>query len=140
MKNAEHPAVTVEQATYLAEHRWALFATTRTRGEPQVSMLAYHWDGKDIVFSVRSTTAKWANIKRQASVVVTIVDGEKYLSVAGNAERIISDPDRLSLTERLRDSLLPVHFAALQADIDAGLDERKRVIIRVHPDRIVGRI
>ena len=132
--------MTAEQATYLAEHRWALLATTRTHGAPQVSMLAYHWNGADIVFSIRSTTSKWANIKRQASVVVTVVDGEKYLSVAGNAERIVSDPDRIFLTERLRDSLLPVHFAALQADIDAGLDERQRVIIRVHPEGVVGRI
>lgn len=136
----EFSAMTTDQAQYVAEHRWALLATTRAGGEPQVSMLAYHWSGSDIVFSIRSTTAKWANIKREPSVVVTIVEGERYLSISGQAERIAADPERVALTERLRDSLLPPHFAALQADIDAGLDERKRVIIRVRPERAVGRI
>jgi PPOX class probable F420-dependent enzyme len=129
-----------EQSAFLSEHRWALLATTRSNGAPQVSMLAYHYDGSDIVFSIRSTTAKWANTKRQASVVVTVTDGERYLSVSGNAERIATDPLRMDLTVRLQNSLEPRHHAMLQADIEAGLDSRKRVILRITPERFVGRL
>lgn len=136
----EKTALTAKQAEYLSDHRWALLATTRHNGSPQVSMLAYHWDGVDIVFSIRSTTAKWANALRQPLVVVTVTEGETYLSVSGHAERVDRDPMRATLTERLRDSLEPAHYAALQADIDAGLDARKRVILRVTPERAVGRI
>jgi PPOX class probable F420-dependent enzyme len=133
-------ALTPEQAAYLAEHRWALLATTRADGTPQVSMLAYHWDGTDIVFSLRATAAKWANVGRQPGVVVTVADDARYLSVHGVAERVVDDPARHDLTVRLRDSLQPVHYASLQADIDAGLDARKRVVIRVVPSGAVGRI
>ena len=41
---------------------------------------------------------------------------------------------------RLRDSLEPANYAALQGDIDAGLDAQKRVVIRVRPTGSVGRI
>lgn len=133
-------AITPEQVAYLAEHRWALLATTRADGTPQVSMLAYHWDGTDLVFSIRSTAAKWTNIARQPGVVVSVPDDARYLSVHGTAERVVADPARHDLTVRLRDSLLPAHHASLQADIDAGLDARKRVIIRVVPSGAVGRI
>ena len=132
--------ITEEQSQFLAGHRWALLATTRADGSPQVSMLAYHWDGTDVVFSVRSTAAKWANVGRRPAVVVTVVDDARYLSVAGTAERISADPARHDLTIRLRDSLLPPHHASLQADVDAGLDARRRVVIRVRPSGAVGRI
>ena len=103
-------------------------------------MLAYHWDGVDLVFSLRSTAAKWANVARQPGVVVTVPDDARYLSVVGPAERIAADPERHDLTVRLRDSLLPAHNDSLQADVDAGLDARWRVVIRVRPTGAVGRI
>ncbi len=132
--------ITSEQSAFLAEHRWALLATTRADGTPQVSMLAYHWDGADIVFSLRSSAAKWANVARQPGVVVTVTDDARYLSVAGTVDRVTDDPERRDLTVRLRDSLLPEHYASLQADVDAGLDARKRVVLRVRPTSAVGRI
>jgi len=132
--------ITPEQSTYLAEHRWALLATSRADGTPQVTMLAYHWDGVDIVFSLRSSAAKWANVGRQPGVVVTVPDDDRFLSVAGTADRITADPERHDLTVRLRDSLLPVHYASLQADVERGLDASKRVVIRVRPTGAVGRI
>jgi PPOX class probable F420-dependent enzyme len=132
--------LTDDQSRYLHAHRWALLATTRRDGSPQVSMLAYHWDGTDLVFSLRSTAAKWANVGRNPSVVVTVTDDARYLSVHGTAERVALDPARRDLTIRLRDSLLPEHHAALQADVDAGLDVRRRVVVRVVPTHAVGRI
>lgn len=132
--------ITAEQSAYLSSHRWALLATTRADGTPQVSMLAYHWDGTDIVFSLHDTAAKWANVGRQPGVVVTVVDDAAYLSVHGTAERVATDPARLDLTVRLRDSLLPAHYATLQKDLDLGLDARHRVVIRVVPTSAVGRI
>jgi PPOX class probable F420-dependent enzyme len=128
------------QSQFLADHRWALLATTRSNGAPQVSMLAYQWDGVDLVFSTRSTTVKWSNIAHCPAVVVTVTDGERYVSASGVAERVSDDPLRANLTVRLRDSLEPAHFAVLQADIDAGLDTRRRVAIRVVPTGAVGRI
>jgi PPOX class probable F420-dependent enzyme len=132
--------ITDDQNRFLSEHRWALLATTRRSGAPQVSLLAYHWNGADIVFSVRSHTAKWANIGRNPEVVVTVTDDTRFLSVSGRAARVVTDPARHELTVRLRDSLLPNDYATLQGDIDAGLDVSHRVVIRVVATGVVGRI
>jgi len=121
-----------------------MLATTRADGAPQVSMLAYHWDGRDVVMSTRSSSAKWANVGRRAQVVVTVQgtsgdDDHRHLALAGRAERIDRDPRRRDLTIRLLESLLPVDRAVLQADVDAGLDARRRVVIRLVPERVTGR-
>jgi PPOX class probable F420-dependent enzyme len=129
-----------EHDRFLSEHRWALLSTTRADQTPQVSMLAYDWNGTDIVFSLRSTAAKWVNVGRQPGVVVTVADDRRFLSVHGRAERIATDPDRTALTMRLHASLLPGDAASLQRDIDAGLDASKRVVIRVVPTNIIGRV
>lgn len=133
-------AVTPEQDAYLRDRRWALLATTGPSGRPQVSMVAYHWDGCDVVMSVRRTTVKWGNIIARPQVCVTVAEGEQYLSLSGDAEAIDTDPDRAVLTDRLLASLLPEHAAILAADIEAGLDATDRVIVRLRPTRAVGRI
>ena len=132
--------LTNEHQQFLTEHRWALLSTTRPDNTPQVSMLAYHWDGTDFVFSLRSTAAKWANVGRRPGVVVTVADDRCFLAVQGQAERIESDPDRVALTMRLHASLLPGDAASLQRDIDAGLNASHRVVIRVVPTRVTGRV
>jgi PPOX class probable F420-dependent enzyme len=132
--------MTPEQDAFLAGHRWAVLATVRRGGGVQTSLLAYHWDGHDIVFSTRRGTAKWANLASDPLASVTVVDDQRYLSISGTAERVDRDPERLRLTERLLAGLLPEHAALLQADIDRGLDAARRVVIRVQPERAVGRL
>jgi PPOX class probable F420-dependent enzyme len=131
--------LTDAETEFLRSHRWALVATTRRNGAPQVSMVAYHFDGADIVMSIRKSAAKWANTARQPEVVVTVADDQSYVSVAGRADRIASDPDREQLTRRVLASLKPQHASLLQADIDRGLDVAGRVVLRVLPMSAVGR-
>ena len=132
--------VSDEQDSYLRDHRWALLATSGASGGPQVTMVAYHWDGHDVVTSVRRTTVKWRNVVARPQVCVTVAEGERYLSLSGDAEAIDADPDRAELTDRLLASLLPADAAILAADIAAGLDVTDRVIVRLTPTRVVGRI
>jgi hypothetical protein len=128
------------QYGFLAAHRWALLSTVRPSGGIQSSLLAYHWNGHDLVFSTRRSTAKWVNIGHDPSVTVAIVDDESYLAVTGRADLVSRDPERLVLTERLLASLLPEHAAILRADIERGLDRADRGIIRVLPATAAGRI
>ena len=129
-----------EQDEYLRRHRWAVLSTIRGGGSPQVSMVAYDFDGDDLVVSCRRATAKFANAARDPRVVVTIVDGRSYLAVAGTAEVVTEGMRLLDLTARLRASLEPDDAAALQRDIDNGLEQVGRAILRIMPDRVVGRI
>ena len=72
--------------------------------------------------------------------VFTITDDLRFLSLHGTADLIETGPERDALTRRVCDSLLPQHAALLLADIDKGLDEVGRVIIRLVPEHAVGRV
>ena len=132
--------LTAEQDAFLRDHRWALVATVGRRGRPQVTMVAYHWDGRDLVMSIRSTAAKWTNILERPDIAVTVTDDARFLTVSGRADAVTDDPARAELTMRVRDSLLPEHRTLLDAEIARGLDASKRVVIRLVPERAVGRI
>ncbi len=132
--------MTPEQDAYLREHVWALLATTRADGSPQVSMVAYTWDGTDAVVSCRRSTAKAANAARRPGVVLSVPDGRRYLSVAGRCEVVRADPERTDLTRRVQAALGPEDAASLEAEFERGLDVVGRVILRVVPDRVLGRI
>jgi PPOX class probable F420-dependent enzyme len=129
-----------EHDDYLRTHRWAVLSTIRTGGSPQVSMVAYDFDGQDFVVSCRRATAKYANAARDPRVVVTVADGRRYLAVAGTADLVTEGADLLDLTVRLHASLEPDDAAALQRDIDNGLERVGRAILRIVPERAVGRI
>lgn len=132
-------ALSAEHDDFLRTHRWALITTIGASGRPQVTMVAYHWDGTDLVMSIRSTAAKWRNLLRHPEIAVTVADDRRFLTVTGRADAVSADPERESLTIRVLHSLLPEDAAFLQQDIDRGLDASKRVIIRLTPQRAVGR-
>ena len=67
--------VTPDHDAYLRQHLWALLATSRASGGPQVSMVAYHYDGIDAVVSCRRQAAKFANARARPDVVLTVADG-----------------------------------------------------------------
>ena len=129
-----------EHDDYLRQHRWALLSTARANGSPQVSMLAYHFDGTDIVLSCRRASAKFVNAARDPRVVLTVADDRRYLAVAGTAEVVTDGPRLQELTLRVLASLEPGDAAALQRDVDGGLERVGRAILRIVPDRVVGRI
>jgi len=132
--------LTADQDAFLRANRWALVATVGRSGAPQITMVAYDWDGTDIVVSTRRAAAKWANLAHRPLIGITVTDDQRCLSVYGTAERIADDPERETLTRRVQSSLLPDHAAQLERDFAKGLDVAGRVIIRVVPDRAIGRI
>lgn len=103
-------------------------------------MVAYHFDGTDIVVSCRRTNAKVANIERQPQVVVVVADDDRYLSVAGTAEVVRTGERLVAITERLRDALPPPHAERLQSELDQGLEAVGRVALVVTPSGALGRI
>lgn len=124
---------------YLRAHVWGLLATGRRDGSPQLSMVAYDWNGIDLVISCRSSAAKYVNAKRHDSVVFAVPDDVDNLTVTGAAICHATGAERDALTTRLRDRLADGHEWAstmLSRDIDAGLDAVDRVIIQVVPTSI----
>ncbi|MEM7094503.1 MAG: pyridoxamine 5'-phosphate oxidase family protein [Actinomycetota bacterium] len=124
---------------FLRERLWGTLATTRSSGAPQVSMVAYDWDGTDLVISCRGSAAKYVNASRRSDVVFTVVDDIDCCTVTGTATCHATGDERDAGTERVRQRLLDGAewgAAMLDRDIEAGLDQVDRVTITVTPTDI----
>lgn len=131
--------VTEAEDAYLRSHIWGLLATGRRDGSPQMSMVAYDWDGNDVVISCRASAAKYVNAQRNDAVVFAVPDDLDNLTVTGRAICHETGGQRDQMTERLRDQLADGHdwaSAMLTTDIEAGLDQVNRVIIQIVPTAI----
>ena len=126
--------ISAEQDAFLRARKWAVLATGRRDGSPQVSTVAFDWDGKHLLVSVKSDTAKWHNAKRQPRVALLVHEERKQLVIYGRAEAIDQDPERAELS-------LPVFRKVMGKAVPEGeafvrhLDEQKRTILRIIPEK-----
>lgn len=129
------PVFTPEQEAYLRERQLCVLGTGKRDGSPQLSMVTYLYDGTHLLSSITKDRAKYANIRRQPRVAVLVPDGRRQLVVYGTAEL---------LEGRERDAAIIAIRAhqgdPLPADYDLDrfsrrLDELKRVVVRVTPER-----
>ncbi|MFZ6005422.1 MAG: TIGR03618 family F420-dependent PPOX class oxidoreductase [Actinomycetota bacterium] len=122
-----------QENAFLADHVWAVLATSRRDGSPQQSMIGYAVDDDGrLLVSTKAYTAKWHNALRQPSVSLTVTDGRVHLVIAGTAEAITDDPLRAELTADV--------FAALfggerpdPAALTEMLDQQQRTVLRITP-------
>jgi|GEM_PF-174638 len=124
-------SATAERA-FLGEHRWAVLSTGRRDGSPQTSMVAYTCDGEDLLLATRRSSAKYRNISRVPKVAMFIPDGERGVSLYGEADLLEHDPTRTEAMKTIMRS-----FGATPPDDDvvaAGLDSSDRVVVRIRPD------
>ncbi|HEX6510652.1 MAG TPA: TIGR03618 family F420-dependent PPOX class oxidoreductase, partial [Chloroflexota bacterium] len=121
---------------WLREHALCALATGRRDGSPQLTLVSYGYDGKDIVISTSRDRAKWLNSKRQPRVSLLVQDGRQYVVVYGRAEHVEADPERLEAHKRIPSFKRRLERNPTEADLVAELDAEKRAIIRVIPDRI----
>ena len=125
----------VEQEAYLRDHKWAVLATGRQDGSPQISQIGYHWDGTDIVISIKSFTAKWKNALRQPKIALLVHDDRKQLIIYGRAECIELDPQRAELTARVFRVLSGKPDLAIDENFLKMLDQQQRTVLRITPDK-----
>jgi len=123
---------------WLRDHSLCTLATGRRDGSPQLSLVSYQYDGKDIVISTADDRAKWLNSKRLPRVSLLVQDGRQYVLVYGPAEHVESDPERLELTKRVPgyQRRLDRHHGDEHAVV-AELNAEKRAILRVIPEQMV---
>lgn len=121
-----------EQAAFLREHKWAVLATGRRDGSPQVSTIGYHFDGEHIAISVKSYTAKWNNAVRQPKVALVVLDGREQLVIYGTATAIIGDPERAEWSAKVMGTIMgnPIDDPA---SLVSMLDEQKRTVLLITP-------
>ncbi|MEQ8487030.1 MAG: TIGR03618 family F420-dependent PPOX class oxidoreductase [Pseudomonadales bacterium] len=124
-----------EQEAFLRSRLWAALATGRQDGSPQLSHVGYDWDGKDIVVSVKSYTAKWQNARRQPKVALLVHEDRKQLVIYGTAECIDQDPERAELSARVFRRLTGNADMTVNDGFIAMLDEQQRTILRIRPEK-----
>ena len=125
-----------QERTFLADHVWAVLATTRRDGSPQQSMVGYVVDDEGrLVISTKSYTAKWHNVRRRPSVCLTVPDGRVHLVIDGTVELIEDDPLRAQLTA----DVFVAMFGGERPDPSAiveKLDQQRRTVLRLTPQAV----
>jgi PPOX class probable F420-dependent enzyme len=76
------------ESEFLKSHRLGVLATSRRSGAPQVSIIAYNFDGNDVVISTGDQSAKYKNASKRPAVSLIVTDGGKAVTVYGSAEII----------------------------------------------------
>ena len=130
--------------TWNSEHRefaemyiWAILATGRKDGSPQQSMIGYTIDDKGrLIMSVKNDRAKWKNVLRQPKVSLSVSSGRDCLIIYGSAETIAEDPLRAELTADVVAKLRGVERPD-PTTLTAFLDEQKRTVLRITPDKTI---
>ena len=118
---------------YLQGHRTGVLATQRLRGAPQMTLIAYHFDGNDIAISTRAPTQKAKNLTKRPEASLAVIDGQRQLIVYGTVEIVRDEAEVLRLhQERIR-------RIAVRQETDEELAERlkreERVVLLLRPER-----
>jgi len=116
---------------YLQGHRTGVLATQKKSGAPQLTLIAYHFDGADLAISTRAPTQKAKNIGVRPEISLAVIDGQKQLIVYGQATVVRDEAEVLRLH---RDRIRQI---ALRQETDDELAERlkreERVVLILTP-------
>jgi PPOX class probable F420-dependent enzyme len=124
-----HPTV----AEFLQGHRTAVLATQRKTGAPQLTLIAYQFDGNDIVISTRAPTQKAKNISRRPEVSLAVIDndGSRQLIVYATCH-IVRDEAEVLRLNRERLSLIS-RYNETDAELQERLKREERVVLVLTP-------
>ena len=120
-------------AEYLQGHRTGVLATQRAKGAPQMTLIAYHFDGNDIAISTRAPTQKAKNLTKRPEASLAVIDGQRQLIVYGAVDIVRDEPEVLRLHQ------LRIRPIALRQETDDELAERlkreERVVLLLRPQK-----
>ena len=124
-----------EMQTLLSKANNAIVGVNRAEGGPQLTPVWFGWDGAAFYFTTTKDRVKYLNIKRDPSIslIVDDLDMHKYVTAYGRAEVIEHNFGEL---------LRPVVSKYVPADrversLKAVTDDPSRVLVVLHPDKIV---
>jgi len=118
------------QSEFLKTHRLGVLATSKRSGAPQVSIIAYNYDGNDVVISTGIQSAKYKNANKRPEVSLIVTDGPKAVTVYGSAE-IVRGDEAVQIRENRLASPRPAGTPAR-----AMPDRGERIIIRFRPEKV----
>jgi PPOX class probable F420-dependent enzyme len=126
--------LTEKQAKLFTDRNWGVIATIREDGSPHATPVWIDYDGADVLVNSAHGRTKVTNIERDPRVTVTVLPAANqqagYVMVSGSAE-IVEE----GALEHI--NMLAKKYLGEDKYPYLGPGER-RVIIRVHPERVDG--
>ena len=127
----------------VAEHRWGVLATIKADGRPQLSNIAYGFDGDVVRISVTADRAKTRNLQRdpRGSLHVTTADFWRWVVAEGTAELSAITTEAGDEAGR---ELLALHDAVQQKphpdpdEFFAAMVADRRLVVRLRVERLYG--
>lgn len=123
---------------FITDHRWAVITTLRKNGQPTSSWVAYARDGDTIIVSTPGGTLKRKTLEADPRVTIcmsTNAEPFNFVTVEGRAE--ITTEDLVAQTRKVFQAIEDTGFQEPE-DFEGWLEKQKRVIIRIHPERVSG--
>ena len=118
---------------FLRSHRLGALATGGRNGAPQQTIIAYNFDGEDIVISTGADSVKTRNLRRRPLASLLVSDGPKAVVVFGPTRIATGDEaEQLRLT-RLQP---PRPAGEVPARTAPRPQVAERVTIILKPERI----
>jgi PPOX class probable F420-dependent enzyme len=128
-----------ERAAFLAQARTAAFSTIDPWGYPHTVAMWFAMEGELAVMTTYAKSQKARNVERNPKVALMAEAGDTYDTLRGVLIRgrgeLVSDPAyTLSVLKRIHEKML----GAIPDGIEEALERqaRKRVVVRVHPEKI----
>jgi PPOX class probable F420-dependent enzyme len=112
--------------------------TLQPDGSPQLSPVWVKRDGDDLLFSTTVDRRKYLNLQRDPRVTAVVLNPEspyEYAEIRGTAEMTTDDGHELV------DEISRKYTGKDYKDFNpASVDDAQRVIVRIRPQKVVGRL
>ena len=121
----------------LAGTRTAAIATIGRDGHPHVVPVWFTLDGRDVVFSTSSASAKAKNLGRDQRVALSVHDDTPpfaFVTIKGRAQLIRRPDDFLTWTTRIARRYLG---ADRSVEIGRKYTEMDDTLVRIHADSLI---
>jgi len=121
-----------QQRAFLDEARYAVVGTLNADSSIQQTVVWFLRAGEQLRFSAGAGSVKAANLRRNTTITLTVVDGGRYLTVSGDAAIEPADADlRLQLATRYRGPERAAEWVARRP-------EAARISVRIVVQRVYG--
>ena len=130
-----------ELALFLEQGQNLQVATLGRDGAPHLTTVWYAMHEGLILFETYGKSQKVMNLRRDPRIAVLVEDGKTYdqlrgVSINGNAELIEENPRRTQLMRVLVNHHFPGQTPE-QLDAMSAQMAAKRIVIAIHPDKVV---
>lgn len=117
---------------------FVVFGTVQPDGSPQMSPVWVKRDGDDLLVSTTVDRRKYRNLERESRVTVVVVNPDEpyeYAEIRGTAETTTEGG------QELIDELSRKYTGKDYADFNpASGQDAERVVVRIRPRKVVGRL